>query len=104
MQRKNAQYPLRKLFGKGYIDVLIYLDEKGDARFNDIRKFCLDFGVVRSRGTVPTILKNLTNLKLVKRKVVATRPVQTHYGLTELGKQVTLHLKHVKQLLSGRET
>jgi len=101
MQGRKAHYSLRKLFGKGYIEVLLYLDEKGNARFNDVRKFCLEYGVVGSRGTVPVILKNLTHLKLVERKVVATRPVQTFYGITDLGKQVAKHLRSVKGLLSG---
>lgn len=92
---------LRKLFRKGYIDALLFLDEKGSARFRDVRKFCLDNNIVESRGTVTTILRNLTDMKLIERKVVATRPVQTSYKMTALGKQVVEHLRSVKKLLGS---
>lgn len=100
MTRRRSDQ-LRKLFGKGYIEVLFYIDEKRRARFSDIRRFCLDSGVIGSRGTVPIILRNLANQHLVEREVVGTRPVQTFYKITELGKQVAHHLKSVKQLLQG---
>jgi len=90
---------LKILFGKGRIEVLYFIEERGRVRFADIRKFCLEKGIVRSRGTVPIILRNLTNIRLIERKVVATRPVQIFYELTSLGKQVVGHLKAIEELL-----
>lgn len=101
MGRAKLSSSLRKLFGKGRIDVLLFIDEKGSARFSDIRKFCLDHGVVRSRGTIPIILRTLTGMKLVERKVAPTRPVQTFYEMTQLGKQILEHLKSIQHLLGG---
>jgi DNA-binding HxlR family transcriptional regulator len=101
MTKRRRSDQLRKLFGKGYIEVLFFIDEKRSVRFSDIRRLCLDSGIVGSRGTVPIILRNLVNQHLIEREVVATRPIQTFYKITELGKQVAHHLRSVKQLLKG---
>jgi hypothetical protein len=36
----------------------------------DIRKFCLENGVVQSRGTVSHIVRGLTDTKLIERRVI----------------------------------
>lgn len=101
MKKPKQSPPLRKLFGKGRIDVLFFINGKRSARFADIRKFCLDYGIIGSRGTVSIILRNLTDMKLVERRVATTRPVQTFYEITQLGRQVVGHLKSIKRLLSS---
>lgn len=101
MGRARLSSSLRKLFGKGYIDVLFFINEEGNVRFSDIRKFCLEHDVVGSRGTVPIVLRTLTGMKLVERKVVTTRPVQTFYQMTQLGKQIVEHLRDIQRLLGG---
>ena len=98
--KKSKQRPLlRELFGKGRIDVLFFIEEKVEVRYSDVRDFCLKNKIVGSRGTVNVILRDLTDIKLVERKVKATRPVRTTYQLTQLGRQVVEHLKIIKQLL-----
>jgi len=98
--RKTTQLPLLKgLFGKGRIDVLFFVEEKVKVGFSDVRNFCLKNEIVGSRGTVNIILKDLTDIKLVERKVMATRPVRTTYQLTPLGRRVVEHLRIIRQLL-----
>ena len=98
--RRTTQRPLlQELFGKGRIDVLFFVEEKVEVGFSDVRNFCLKNKIVGSRGTVNLILRYLTDIKLVERKVMATRPVRTTYQLTQLGRQIVEHLKIIKQLL-----
>jgi DNA-binding HxlR family transcriptional regulator len=92
---------LAKLFKKGVVDVLLFIDQRGSIRFNDVRKFCLNNHIVQSRGTVTIIIRNLTDMKLIKRKVKTTRPIQTIYETTELGREIAAHLKSIKELLGS---
>ena len=88
-----------ELFKKGRMDVLLLILKKREARFSDVRKFCLKNKIVRSRGTVSTIMRNLTDMNLLEREVLSTRPVKTIYRLTELGNRIAEHLEAVKELL-----
>lgn len=99
MQKPTQRPLLRKLFGKGRLEVLFFIEEKGAVSYSDVRNFCLSNEIVGSRGTANTILKDLTDIRLVEREVMATRPVRTTYQLTMLGRDVAKHLKIIKQLL-----
>jgi len=99
MKKTTQHHLLKELFGKGRIDVLFFIEEKVEVGFTDVRNFCLKNKIVGSRGTVNIILRDLTDTKLVERKVMVTRPVRTTYQLTQLGRQVVDHLKTVKELL-----
>lgn len=101
MVRVKKESVVRKLFRKGYIETLLFIHEKGKVRFADIRKFCLENDVVQSRGTVSHIVRGLTDMKLIERRIVATRPIKTFYNVSEQGKKIVEHLKAVKQMLEA---
>jgi DNA-binding HxlR family transcriptional regulator len=95
--RAKKESVIRKLFGKGYIETLLFIYEKGEVRFADIRRFCLENDVVQSRGTVSHIVRGLTDMKLIERKIITTRPIKTFYNISEQGKEIVEHLKATKQ-------
>jgi len=98
--KKPKQRPLlRELFGKGRIEVLFFVEKKIEVTYSDVRDFCLRNKIVGSRGTVNIVLRDLTDIRLVERKVMATRPVRTTYRLTQLGRQVVKHLEIIEQFL-----
>jgi len=59
---------MRELFKKGLMDVLLLILKRDEARFSEVTKFCLENRVVRSRGTVSAIMRNLTDMNLLETK------------------------------------
>ena len=62
------------------IKILLFLYDKGEVRYSDL------VDLVKSRGTLSLNLKDLDEDKLIERKIVATKPIQAYYSLTEKGK------------------
>jgi len=52
-------------------------------------------------GTVSHIVRGLTDMKLIERRIVATRPIKTFYNISEQGKKIVEHLKAVKEMLEA---
>jgi len=77
------------------IKVLLYLFETNDARYSEF----LD-EAIQSRSTLALALRDLQDDQLIERRVLATRPVQTWYTLTSIGKEVAKHLSAIKKLIS----
>jgi len=79
------------------IKVLLYLFEKNNARDSEL----LD-EAIQSRSTLALALRDLQDDQLIERRVIATRPVQTRYTLTDEGNKVAEHLSALKLILGAR--
>lgn len=76
------------------IRVLLYVHDKQDVRYSDLAK------LIKSRGTLATLLKELESEGLMERKVITAKPIETHYTLTPLGRKVGQNLKNINSLFS----
>ena len=85
---------LKNLLEIGTTKILLHLHKEDDSRYSEF----LD-RVVQSRSTLALALKELQEERLVKRRVMDTRPVQTRYTLTTLGKDIAQHLMTIQNLL-----
>lgn len=74
----------RFLFGKGVIDVILYLDKVDKAGYYKVYKQ----NFVVSRQTFANLLKKLEKEGIVNRKVIEARPPRVEYSLTSKGKRV----------------
>jgi len=86
---------MEAIFEISNIKVLLYLLEKGNARYSELLR-----DVIPSRSTLALTLKDLQDDHLVERKVEATRPVQTWYILTSRARKIAEHLSAIKKLTS----
>jgi len=77
------------------VKILLYLLKKEEARYSDLAD------LIKSRGTLSLNLKELDEEKLVKRRVVTTKPVQTYYSLTEKGQKIAKQLSEIREILSS---
>jgi DNA-binding HxlR family transcriptional regulator len=86
---------LRTFFRAGAVEILRFLDEKGEVRHNEILK--QDF--VRSRETFSRRLHELGKLNLIKRSVLDTKPPGVTYSLTKKGKKAKELLDQLESVL-----
>lgn len=85
----------RFLFGKGVIEVILYLDKVGKAGYYEIYKQ----NFVVSRQTFANLLKELENKGIVNRKVIEGRPPRVEYSLTEKGMEIVSILLKLEKIL-----
>ena len=85
----------RFLFGKGVIEVILYLSKVGKAGHYELYKE----GVVVSRQTFANILKSLEKKGIVSRKVIDNRPPRVEYSLAEKGKEVAEVLLKLNEII-----
>ena len=85
---------LRFLFKKGRIELLFYLSIKKSIRHSEI----LEQNFVRSRSSVSIMLTELEKNKLIKRRVISTKPPQTRYEITEAGQKVVQNLREIEKI------
>lgn len=78
---------------KGFYDILKYVEEIGELHYNDVLRYALDKNIVDSRASITIILNGLTDLSLLERKVLDTKPIRTTYKVSKKGHFVlkTLH-------------
>lgn len=86
---------LRTFFRAGAVEILRFLDKKGNVRHNEILK--QDF--VRSRETFSRRLHELEKLKLIRRSVLNTKPPGVTYSLTKNGREAKKLLDHLESVL-----
>jgi len=67
--------------------------EKGEVRYSDLAD------LFTSRGTLSLNLKDLEEEKLIQRRIVASKPIQAYYSLTDKGKEVAKRLNEMRRLL-----
>lgn len=82
---------LRILFGKDVVDIILFLEYKGKARYSEIKK---QRYVIGDRS-LSRILKKLQERGLIVREALPTFPISTSYSLTEKGKAVAKYLKEL---------
>ena len=85
----------RFLFKKGAIDIILYLNKVGRARYYETYKQ----NFVVSRQTFSNLLKLLEKKGIVSREVIENRPPRVEYGLTEKGKIVAGILNELEKVL-----
>ena len=76
--------------------ILLLLNEKGEVRHKELSK------LTKSRGTLGISLKDLEEERLIQRKVVGTKPIQTFYSLTEKGGIVAEELYKIRIAICGK--
>jgi len=64
------------------IKILLYVYSKGEVRHSELES------LIQSRGTLSSNLNDLLKEGLLSRNVIASRPIQSNYALTEKGKAV----------------
>ena len=72
---------------------LLLVYSKGEVRHSELER------LIRSRGTLSSNLNDLLNERLLRRNVVASRPIQSNYSLTEKGKAVAKVLADLRNSL-----
>jgi len=64
------------------VQILLFVYSRGEVRHSELES------LVRSRGTLSSNLNDLLKEGLLSRNVIASRPIQSNYSLTEKGKVV----------------
>jgi DNA-binding HxlR family transcriptional regulator len=80
---------------KGFYDILKYVEEEKRVHYNDVLRYALDGKIVDSRASITIVLNGLTNLGLLERTVIDTRPIRTSYSVSKKGHSV---IKNIKDL------
>jgi DNA-binding HxlR family transcriptional regulator len=75
------------------VRILLFLLERGEVRYADLTK------LMTSRGTLSLNLKELSEERLMQRRIVTTKPIQAHYSLTDKGKQIAIHLDRIQKIV-----
>jgi DNA-binding HxlR family transcriptional regulator len=73
------------------VRILLFLYEKGEVRYTDLTK------LIASRGTLSLNIRELEEEDLIQRRVVATKPIQVHYSLTEKGAEIVALVSAIKK-------
>jgi DNA-binding HxlR family transcriptional regulator len=97
-KRSDFAEALRKMSKKGFYETLEFVCERRSVHYGEILKYDLENRVVQSRATVTLIVRGLSNLKLIKRTIMDTRPIRTVYQPTEKGLKLLKHLKEIERL------
>jgi len=84
---------IRGLFQSPCIQIMLFLYTKGEARHSELES------LIRSRGTLSSNLNDLLDEGLLKRNIIASRPIQSNYSLTEKGKTVAKILTDLRNSL-----
>lgn len=77
------------------VKILLFIFDEQEVRYTDLTK------IITSRGTLSSNLKALEKEELVERRVVATKPIQTYYSLTEKGQKIAKRFSEIDDILSS---
>jgi len=75
------------------IKILLLVYSKGEVRHSELES------LIRSRGTLSSNLNDLLDDGLLKRNIIASRPIQSNYSLTEKGKAAAKILTDLRNSL-----
>lgn len=87
---------LRKMSKKGFYEILKYVEEKKSVRYNEVLRYALDKKIVESRASVTIILNGLTNLGLLERTLIDSRPIRTNYKVSKNGHYIIKNLNELE--------
>ena len=76
------------------VQILLFVYPKQEVRHADLER------LIGSRGTLSSNLNDLLDEGLLRRRVVASKPITSNYSLTEKGKEVTAVLTELRNLLT----
>jgi len=75
------------------VRILFFLHGRGEVRYSKLAR------LIPSRGTLSLNLKHLGQEGLIQRRIVATKPIQSLYSLTEKGSRIAGKLADVRKAL-----
>ena len=81
------------ILGVPSVKILLFMLEKGEIRYTDLAD------LFTSRGTLSLSLSDLEEEKLIQRRIVASKPIQAYYSLTQKGKEIAKLMNEMKRLL-----
>jgi len=81
------------ILGVPSVKILLFMLEKGEVRYTDLAD------LFTSRGTLSLSLSDLEEEKLIQRRIVASKPIQAYYSLTQKGKEIAKLMNEMKRLL-----
>lgn len=84
----------KEFFQISDIRILMYLNDKQEARYSELLK-----NVIQTRSVLSTSLQDLRRRKLVDRTVDATSTIQSRYRLTDKGTKLIQFLINIQKLL-----
>lgn len=87
---------LRIMSKKGFYNILKCVDEQGNVQYNQVLKYAMGNKIVESRASVTIILNGLTNLGLLDRSVINSRPVRTNYSVSKNGHNIIKIFKELE--------
>ena len=76
------------------VKILLLLYERKEVRYSELTK------LFTSRGTLSANLKGLEEEKLIQRRIVDSKPIQSYYSLTDRGREIAKRFNEIKKLLS----
>jgi len=76
------------------VQILLFVYPKQEVRHADLER------LIGSRGTLSSNLNDLLDEGLLRRRVVASKPIMSNYSLSEKGKEVTAVLTELRNLLT----
>jgi DNA-binding HxlR family transcriptional regulator len=87
---------LRMMSKKGFYNILNYVDGQGNVQYNHVLKYAMVKKIVESEASVTIILNGLTNLGLLDRSVINSRPVRTNYSVSKNGYNIIKNFKELE--------
>lgn len=75
--------------------ILFFLHDRKEVRYSELAE------LIKSRGTLSLNLKHLEQEGLIERRVIATKPIQSLYSLTNRGSKIARRLLDVRKALLG---
>jgi DNA-binding HxlR family transcriptional regulator len=93
MVSKGLRLKISRLLETPSLRILLFLHKRGEVRYADLTK------LIASRGTLSLNIKELEEEGLIQRRIVATKPIQAHYSLTDKGRKIATHFDKIKKTL-----
>lgn len=78
---------------KPSVRIVLFLHERGEVRYTDLTN------LIASRGTLSSNLKELDEEEMIQRRIVATKPIQAYYSLTERSREVAKRFSEIKRII-----
>ncbi|MHA1730440.1 MAG: winged helix-turn-helix transcriptional regulator [Promethearchaeota archaeon] len=85
-----------KLFGKGVIEILLYLESNPDT-YNSIIHKLKDLNISKSWSAVK--LKELVRDGIISRELINDSPPRTMYAITEKGLKLLGNIRNIAEIL-----
>ena len=83
---------------KGFHETLEFIRDEKSVHYSQVLQHDLERHIVKSRATVTLIVRTLSKMNLIQRKVIDSRPIRTVYEPTEKGLKLLHHLQEIENL------